>query len=61
MVKLHYLRSNFIGHSTHTDLYWEFGSLLKEFNGNKLLQISMGGTNINLKLLNDIAKDCVAN
>ena len=35
MVKLHYLRSNFIGHSTHTDLYWEFGSALKEFNGNK--------------------------
>ena len=47
-------------HSTHTDLYWEFSSALKEFDGNKLLQISMDGPNISLRFLNDIAKDCVA-
>ena len=35
--------------------------LKKEFDGNKLLQISMDGPNINLNFLNDIAKDHVAN
>ena len=61
MVKVCYLTSNFMGHSTHTDLYWEFSSALKEFDGNKLLQISMDGPNVNFKFLNDIAKDRVAN
>ena len=61
MVKVRYLTSNFMGHSTHTDLYREFSSALKEFDGNKLLQISMDGPNVSLKFLNDIAKDRVAN
>ena len=52
---------NFMEHSMHTDLYSEFSSALKEFDGNKLLQISMDGPNVNLKFLNDIAKDGVAN
>ena len=42
-------------------MYQEFSSALKEFDGSKLLQISLDGPNINLKFLNDIAKDCVAN
>ena len=61
MVKVCYLTSNFMGHSAHTDLYGEFSSALKEFDGNKLLQISMDGPNVNFKFLNDIAKDHVAN
>ena len=36
-------------------------SALKEFDGNKLLQISMDGPNVYLKFLDDIAKDHVAN
>ena len=32
MVKVHYLKSNFMGHFTHTDLYQEFSSALKEFD-----------------------------
>ena len=63
MVKVRYLTSNFMGHSTRTDLYLEFSSALKEFDGIKLLQISMAGPNVNLKFLNDIdcTKDRVGN
>ena len=61
MVKVCYLTSNFIGHSTHTDLYQEFSSALKEFDGNKLLQISIDGPNVNLKFLDAIAKNRDAN
>ena len=61
MVKVRYLTSNFMGYSAHVDLYWEFSSALKEFVCNKLLQIYMDGPNVNLKFLNDIAKDCVGN
>ena len=32
MVKVCYLKSNFMGHFTHTDLYQEFSSVLKEFD-----------------------------
>lgn len=38
MVKVRYLTSNFKGHSTHTDLYWEFSSALNEFEGNKVFR-----------------------
>ena len=61
MVKVRYLTSNFMGHSTHADLYREFRNALKEFGCNKLPQISMDGPKVNLKFLNDIAKDRVAN
>ena len=64
MFKVRYLTSSFMGHSTHTDLYWEFrefSSALKEFDGNKLLQISMDGPKVSIKFLNDIVKDRVAN
>ena len=61
MVKVRYLTSNFMGHSTHTDLYREFSSALKEFDGNKLLQISMDGPKVSIKFLNVIVKDRVAN
>ena len=61
MVKVRYLTLNFMGHSTHTDLYREFSSALKEFDGNKLLQISMDGPKVSIKFLNDIVKDRVAN
>ena len=61
IVKVRYVTSNVMGRSKHADLYLEFSSALKEFDGNKLLQISMDGPNINLKFLNDIAKDRFAN
>ena len=38
-----------------------FSSALKEFDGNKLLQISMDGPYTKVKFLNDTAKDRVAN
>ena len=44
----------------HTNLYREFSNALKEFDGNKLLQIFMDGPNVSLKFLNDTAKDRVA-
>ena len=61
MVKVRYLTSIFMGHSTHEYLYQEFSSALKEFGGNKLLQISMDAPKVNLKFLNGIVKDRVAN
>ena len=61
IVKVRYVTSNVMGRSKHADLYLEFSIALKELDGNKLLQISMNGPNINLKFLNDIAKDRVAN
>ena len=33
MVKVRYLTSNFMGHSTHTDLYREFSSTSMDFYG----------------------------
>ena len=61
MVKVRYLTSIFMGHSTHKYLYQEFSSALTEFGGNKLLQISMDAPKVSLKFLNGIVKDRVAN
>ena len=61
MVKVHYLTSNLKGNPIYTDLYQEFSSALKEFDCNRLVQIFMNGPNVNLKFMNDIAKDRVSN
>ena len=60
MVEVRYLTLNFLGHSTHTDLYREFNSALKEFDGmstNCFRFLWMDLTSF----LNDLAKDRVAN
>ncbi|GBN49977.1 hypothetical protein AVEN_51025-1 [Araneus ventricosus] len=48
-VKVRYLNSAFLGHSTAEDLYKSFCESTIEINLKNLLQISMDGPNVNLK------------
>ena len=50
-IKTRYLDSHFLGHSTHTDLLREYNKALNDLCENKLVQVSMIGPTVNLKLL----------
>ena len=44
----------FLGHSTNVDSYEQFTNAVNEFNPNRILQISMDGSNVNLKFLHQV-------
>ena len=56
-IKFCYLDSHFLGYSTHADLLREYNKALKDLCENELVQISMDGTNVNLKLLEKINEE----
>ena len=60
-IKTRYLESHFLGHSTHTDLFREYNKALKDLCDNKLVQISMDGPNVNLKLPEKINEERTLN
>ena len=52
-----YVTSVFLGHSRHTDLYNCFTSMMDELNEDKLVQLSMDGPSVNIKLLQVVQDD----
>ena len=60
-IKTRYLDSHFLGHSTHTDLLKEYSKALKDLCEDKLVQISIDGPNVNLKLLEKINEERTSN
>ena len=50
-VKTRYLDSHYLGHSSHLDLIRGYNEAVKDLDENKLVQISMEGPHINLKML----------
>ena len=60
-VKTRYLDSQHLGHSTHSDLIRGYNEAVKDLDENKLVQISMDGPNINLKMLQKINEEHTAN
>ena len=50
-VKVRYLDSYFLGHSTNIDLFEQFKNAVNELNRNCILQVSMDGASVNLKFL----------
>ena len=60
-IKTRYLDSHFLGHSTHTDLLREYNKALKDLSDNKLVQISVDGLNVNLKLLEKVNEERTSN
>ena len=50
-IKTRYLDSHFLGHSTHPDLLREYNKALNDLCENKLVQASVIGPNVNLKLV----------
>ena len=49
-VSTRYVTLVFLGHSRHTDLYKNFTSMMDELSEDKLVQLSMDGPNVNVKL-----------
>ena len=47
-VKVRYLDSHFLGHSTNVDLFEQFINAVNKLNPNHILQISMDGPSVNL-------------
>ena len=60
-IKTRYLDSHFLRHSTHTNLLREYNKALKDLCENKLVQISMDGPNVNLKLLEKVNEERTPN
>ena len=60
-IKTRYLDSHCFGHSTHSDLLREYNKALKDLCENKLVQISIDGLNVNLKLLEKINEERTSN
>ena len=52
-----YVTSVFLGHSRHTDLYNSFTSMMDELSEDKLVQLSMDGPSVNIKLLQVVQDD----
>lgn len=52
-----YLNSQFLGHSTATDLLQAFKKGTAQLDPSKLLQVSMDGPNVNLKFMQELLKD----
>ena len=57
-VEVRYWDSSFMGHCTSHDLKNHFNERISELNLNKILQVSMDGPSINLKLLRDVQSNC---
>ena len=53
-VKTRYLDLQYLGHSTHSDLIRSYNEAVKDLDENKLVQISMDGPIVNLKMLQKI-------
>lgn len=56
-VKVRYLDSRFIGHSTHQDLFNHFTDAIAKLNNNNIYQISMDGPSVNLKFLEKVQNE----
>ena len=52
-----YVALVFLGHSRHTDLYNSFTSMMDELSEDKLVQLSMDGPSVNVKLLQAVQDD----
>ena len=57
-VEVRYWDSSFMGHCTSHDLKNHFNERISDLNLNKILQVSMDGPSINLKLLRDVQSNC---
>ena len=53
-VKMQYLGSRFLGHSTHRDLFDQYNIAVQGLDNCKICQISMDGPSINLKFLQKV-------
>ena len=60
-VKVRYLDSRFLGHSTNVNLFAQFTNAVNELNLNRILQISMDGPIVNLKFLQKVQDHREAN
>ena len=60
-VKNCYLDSQYLGHSMHSDLIRGYDEAVKDLDEKKLVQISMDGPNVSLKMLQNINEECTAN
>ena len=60
-VKTRCLDSQYLGHSTHSDLIRGYNEAVKDLDENKLVHISMDGPNVNLKMLQKIDEERTAN
>ena len=60
-VKTRYLGSQYLGHSMHSDLIRVYNEAVKDLDENTLVQISVDGPNINLKMLQKINEEHTAN
>ena len=56
-VSTRYVTSVFLGHSTHADLYNSCTSMMDELSEYKLVQLSMDGPSVNVKLHRVIQDD----
>ena len=56
-VSARYVTSVFLGHSRHTDLNNSFASLIHESSEDKLVQLSMDGPSVNVKLCQVVQDD----
>ena len=56
-VSTRYVTLVFLGHSRHTDLYNSFTSMMDELSEDKLVQLSMDGPSVNIKLLQVVQDD----
>ena len=52
-----YVALVFLGHSRHTDLYNSFTSMMDELSKDKLVQLSMDGPSVNVKLFQTVQDD----
>ena len=60
-VKMWYLDSRFLSHSTHRDLLDQYNTSLQVLDNSKIGQISMDGQSVNLKFLQKVQDDKVEN
>ena len=60
-VKMRYLDSRFLGHSTHCDLFDQYSITAQVLDNCKMCQISMNGPSVNLKFLQKLQDDRVEN
>ena len=56
-VSTSYVTSVFLDHLRHTDLYNSFTSMMDELSEDKLVQLSMDGPSVNIKLLQVVQDD----
>jgi len=54
-VKVRYLQSSYLGHSTSHDLLEHFSKSTESLDPSKMIQVSMDGPNVNLKFLKELS------